>query len=151
MTPNLVVVRFVDGRILKGTTRDFLPGRGNFHVEAAGAARPIEVIAKQLKAVYFVKSLEGEASRQNLHGFVQGPPETQQGKKIAVRFADGELLCGYTVAYSPGREGFYVFPADVQGNNQRVFVITAATKEVQTGPAAELLAQRDAGPNTKAG
>jgi hypothetical protein len=60
---------------------------------------------------------------------------------VAVRFKDGELLCGYTLTYSPAREGFFVFPSDAQSNNLRVYVLTEATATIQVGPAAEALAQ----------
>lgn len=139
---NLVVARYTDGRVLKGMTQDFSPNRGIFHVHPEGAHEAVELRFKQLKALFFVSSLEGDPARQDVRGFVEGPEETTKGKKIAVRFRDGELLCGYTLSWTPDREGFFVFPADTTSNNQRVFVITAATLEVKAGPAAEILAQR---------
>jgi hypothetical protein len=139
---NLVVARYTDGRVLKGVTQDFSPNRGIFHVHPEGAREAVELRFKQLKALFFVSSLEGDSERQDIRGFVAGPEETTKGKKIAVRFRDGELLCGYTLSWTPEREGFFVFPADTGSNNQRVFVITAATVEVKAGPAAEILAQR---------
>lgn len=139
---NLVVARFNDGRVLKGVTQDFSPNRGIFHIHPDGAGDAVELRFKQLKALFFVSSLEGDPARQDVRGFVDGPAETQKGKKIAVRFRDGELLCGYTLSWTPEREGFFVFPADIASNNQRVFVITASTLEVKAGPAADILAQR---------
>jgi hypothetical protein len=139
---NLVVARYIDGRVLKGVTQDFSPNRGIFHIHPEGATEAVELRFKHLKALFFVSSLEGDPSRQDVRGFLAGPEETQKGKKIAVRFRDGELLCGYTLSWTPEREGFFVFPADTGSNNQRVFVITGATLEVKAGPAAEILAQR---------
>jgi hypothetical protein len=139
---NLVVARYIDGRVLKGVTRDFSPNRPMFHVDPQDGESTVELRFRQLKALFFVTSLEGDPSRQDVRGFVHGPVETQQGKKIAVRFRDGELLCGYTLSWSPDREGFFLFPADVHGNNQRIYVVTASTLEVKAGPAAEVLAQR---------
>lgn len=150
-TSNLVVVRYLDGRSVKGTTRDFAPGRAVFHVETSANERATEVQVKQLKAVFFVKSLTGDAARQSVRGFVQGPSETKLGRKIAVLFLDGELLCGYAQVYSPGREAFTVFPADANDNNQRVVVIASSTREIQCGPAAEELALRASGPQAQAG
>ena len=140
---NMVVARYLDGRVLKGVTQDFSPNRGIFHVHPDGAGHDaVELRFKQLKALFFVSSFEGDPDRVDVRGFVDGPPETQKGKKIAVRFRDGELLCGYTLSWTPEREGFFVFPADTASNNQRVFVISAATMEVKAGPAADILAQR---------
>ena len=139
---NLVVARYLDGRTLKGVTRDFSPNRAMFHIDPQDGSPPIELRFRQLKALFFVNSLEGDPARQDVRGFVHGPVETQQGKKIAVRFRDGEFICGYTLSWSPDREGFFMFPADVHGNNQRIYVITGSTLEVKAGPAAEVLAQR---------
>jgi hypothetical protein len=62
-----------------------------------------------------------------------------------VRFKDGELLCGYSLSYSPDRDGFFMFPADPGSNNIRIYVITGSTVEVKAGPAAEAMAQRSLG------
>lgn len=139
---NLVVARYADGRVLKGITRDFSPNRGIFHVDRQDGAPAVELRFRQLKALFFVRTLEGDPARQDVRGFVLGPAETQQGKKIAVRFRDGEFICGYTLSWSPDREGFFLFPSDSASNNHRIFVITASTLEVKAGPAAEVLAQR---------
>ena len=110
---NLVVARYLDGRTLKGVTRDFSPNRAMFHVDPQDGSAPVELRFRQLKALFFVNSLEGDPARQDVRGFVHGPLETQQGKKVAVRFRDGEFICGYTLSWSPDREGFFMFPADV--------------------------------------
>ena len=143
-----VVARFADGKILKGSTQDFFPNRPAFHLLPADGGASIEIRCKQLKALFFVKTFEGNRNRKDVHGFLAAPPETAQGKKIAVRFRDNELLCGYSLSYTPDREGFFVFPADAGSNNTRVYVVTAACAEVKAGPAAEILAQRLAGENT---
>jgi len=137
-----VVARFADGKVLKGSTQDFFPNRPSFHLIPADGGAAVEIRCKQLKALFFVKTFEGNRTRKDVPGFVAAPPETAQGKKIAVRFRDNELLCGYSLSYTPDREGFFVFPADAGGNNTRVYVVTAACAEVKAGPAAEILAQR---------
>ena len=139
---NLIVARFLDGRLLKGVTRDFSPNRASFHVDQQDGGKAIELRFKQLKALFFVRDLDGDSERQDVRGFVRAPAETAQGKKIAVRFKDGEFICGYTLSWSPDREGFFLFPADAEGNNQRIFVITNSAMEIKAGPAAEALAKR---------
>lgn len=139
---NKVVVHYLNGRLVKGTTQDFFPNRPLFHIQPLGGAAAEEVRARDLKAVFFVKDYEGNQTRRDLRGFVAAPAETSQGKKIAVRFKDGELLCGYSLSYSPERIGFFMFPADPGSNNMRVFVVKTATQEVKAGPAADGLAQR---------
>jgi hypothetical protein len=52
------------------------------------------------------------------------------GRKIRVRFKDGEVLVGTTQGYQPGRPGFFLVPADPGSNIERCYVISAATDEV---------------------
>jgi len=137
---NKVVVHSLGGKLLKGTTQDFFPNRPLFHVQPNDGKPPVEVKTQQLKAVFFVRDWVGQAKRRDVRGFIKGPSETAQGKKLAVRFKDGELLCGYSLSYSPDRDGFFLFPADSGGNNVRVYVITAACADVKSGPAAEAMA-----------
>ena len=139
---NKVVARYLDGRVLKGITRDFSPNRVSFHVEVAGTGEIVELRCRHLKALFFVRSLDGDSSRQDLRGFVEGPAESAQGRKIAVRFRDDEFMCGYTLSWSPDRDGFFLFPSDVGSNNQRIYIVVANTDEVKAGPQAEVLAQR---------
>jgi len=142
---NKVVVHSMGGKLLKGTTQDFFPNRPLFHVLPIDGNPPVEVKTKQLKAVFFVKDYVGQAQRRDIRGFLNAPGETAQGKKLAVRFKDGELLCGYSLSYSPDRDGFFMFPSDSGSNNTRIYVITAACAEVKAGPAAELMAQKALG------
>lgn len=139
---NLVVARYLDGRVLKGLTHDFSPNRAGFHIEVDGAGDVVELRCRQLKALFFVKAFTGDPARQDIKGFISGPHETAQGRKIAVRFRDSEFLCGYTLSWSPDREGFFLFPADAESNNQRIYVVSASTDEVKAGPQAEMLANR---------
>ena len=128
MTPNRVVVRYLDGRVLKGTVSDFSPHRCSFHIETLeGGMRPVE--QRQLKAIYFVRSFGGDTRPHRSNLFPPGRPVV--GRKIAVRFADGEILVGTTVGYRPYRPGFFVVPADPESNTQRCFVVAGATSEVR--------------------
>lgn len=104
----------------------------------ADGSGAVEIRSQQLKALFFVKDFVGNPQRHDLRGFLAAPGEAPHGRKIAVRFADGEFLCGYSLAYQPGREGFFVFPADAGGNHLRVFVVAASTAQVKAGPAADL-------------
>jgi len=141
-----VVVRFLDGRVMKGTTEDFFPNRSGFHLHALGTGALEDVRCKDLKAVFFVKDFAGNRTRRDQSGFAQGPGDTSRGKKIAVLFKDGEVFCGYTLAYTPDRNGFFVEPADLNTNNLRAYVLTHATREVRVGPQAEALALKSPRP-----
>ena len=137
-----VVVRYSDGRTLKGTTHDFRTASPRFHLTPSDGAAVVEVRMDQLKAVFFVRDFAGSPERIKLRGFIGAPATTVQGKKVAVRFRDNELLCGYTLSFSPDRPGFFITPSDAASNNLRVYVVTAAAVEIKAGPAAEQLAQR---------
>jgi hypothetical protein len=139
---NKVIAHYLNGTLVKGTTHDFFPTRATFHIDPVNGAATVEVACKTLKALFFVRDYAGSPERNDLPGFISGPSETAHGKKVAVRFKDGELLCGYTLTYSPEREGFFVFPSDAQSNNLRVYVLTAATATIKIGPAAEAFAQQ---------
>ncbi len=135
-----VVAHYLDGRIVKGSTQDFFPNRPMFHLRSM-EGKALEVRCKDLKAVFFVKDIDGNEQRRDLLGFVRAPAETAHGRKLAVRFKDGELLCGYSLAYTQDRDGFFVFPADPGSNNLRVYVLTGSAAEIKAGPAAETLIQ----------
>ncbi|MGD1967372.1 MAG: hypothetical protein PVH74_08095 [Desulfobacterales bacterium] len=126
METNKVVARFKDGTILKGKTNDFFPNKTSFHVETLnGETETIDV--EQLKALFLVKDFEGNKEyNEEFNDEVSGA-----GRKIKVTFSDGEIITGYTLGYSPNRQGFYMTPADLQSNNVRIFVIKSATEKIE--------------------
>jgi hypothetical protein len=77
--------------------------------------------------------------------FHRWPERDRPGKNAAVRFKDGELLCGYSLSYSADRDGFFMFPSDAGSNNLRVYVVASSTVEVKAGPGAEAMAQKALG------
>src|SRR5262245_21209308 len=97
---NRVVVHLANGDLLKGTTHDFYPNRSSFHLLPTDGRPPIEVECPKMKALFFVKDLAGKAQPRLAEpaGFLAAKGENSHGKKIAVRFRDGELLCGYSLA-----------------------------------------------------
>ncbi len=129
---NKVVARFVDGRIVKGVTSDFVPAKERFHVseaQAAPGARPVEIQTKDLKALFFVKDFAGNPQHGDRNSF--DPARPTAGRRIRVEFADGEVLVGTTQGYQPGRPGFFVVPADPAANTERCYVVTASTKDIR--------------------
>lgn len=122
-----IVARYQDGTILKGTSSDFFPNRETFHVTDVETAEVKPVAVANLKAVFFVHTLEGNAEHKDRNDVERAG----LGRKIEVVFNDGETMVGYTSGYSPGRPAFFVFPSDPESNNDRVFVVTSATKDVK--------------------
>jgi hypothetical protein len=130
------VVKFNDGRIVKGFTTDFSPNKDVFHIHSvkseaiADEDEQIEVSLDNIKAVFFVKDFQGNKEYKKVrtfNGYGSGSPSQ---RKIVVIFKDGENFYGTTHSYSPDRKGFFVFPIDERDNNDRVFVPRTALEKV---------------------
>ena len=124
---NKIVVHCSDGEIIKGQTGDFAPAKNFFHLNKVGSGDIQKIDIANLKAVYFVQSLDGDSAFNEKDDV----DRSGFGRKVQVEFNDGEIQIGYTQGYSPNRPGFFVIPCDPDSNNLRIFVITAATKNVQ--------------------
>lgn len=121
-----MVVHYGDGSIKKGTSNNFKPNCTEFHLRPQEGGAPEEVRTADLKAVFFVHDFDGDSQNRG-----RGDADRAGlGKKVRVEFEDGETLIGYTAGYSPGRAAFWVHPADPNSNNDRCYVITAATTSV---------------------
>lgn len=127
MAGNRVVAHFRDGRIVKGSTTDFLPTRETLHVHTEAGVETVRLA--ELKALFFVRDLVGDPGRRDRNEFDVN--ESLHGRRIRVEFADGEVLVGTTQGYQPERAGFFVAPADRAANHERVFVLQAATRAVK--------------------
>lgn len=121
---NTVVVHFPGGRLLKGVTNNFFPNKDKFHLTDKDTGEVREVLLSDLKAVFFVKGFDGDRNYQERNDVER----TGLGKRIQVNFNDGETLVGYSQGFSPERPGFFLFPADPESNNDRIYVVTAATR-----------------------
>ncbi len=126
MVTNKVVLKFKDKTILKGKTNNFFPNKTSFHLELVSGER-IEIHIEELKAMFFVKSYEGD--KQHEKNYADKVPGG--GRKIKVKFTDGETIKGYTTGYSADRAGFYMVPGDLRGNNERIFVVSSATEAIE--------------------
>jgi hypothetical protein len=129
--PAKVVARYIDGKRVKGFSQDFFPNKDRLHVYPA--AKPsgdaVEVLLKELKAIFFVKDFAGNYMYNERKEYIQG--EKPSGRKVEVTFKDGEVLVGSTLGYDPSRPGFFIFPADPKCNNIRVFAVSTAIKKVR--------------------
>jgi hypothetical protein len=125
-----IVVRYREGRLLKGFTHDFHPSRTQFSLWPSLNSAPSErmyVPTSQLKAVFFVRDFEGNPLYSEDRTFDTGAG----GRRLEVTFADDEVLIGSTLSYRPDGVGFFVSPADSRGNNLRVFVVSSAIRHVR--------------------
>ena len=90
-----------------------------------------EVLFSDLKAVFFVKSLEGRQDHP-LTRDVEEKAEPGSLMKVKITFFDGETLVGTSRGYTPEREGFFIVPLEEDSNNLRIFVISKAVQQVET-------------------
>jgi hypothetical protein len=126
-----VVLRYSDGRLIKGFTEDFFPNRERFHFAPANnlSGGTIEVSMKDLKAIFMVRDFIGDPLYKERKKYIEG--EKPSGKKVEVTFRDGEVLVGSTLGYDPKRQGFFIFPVDPKSNNIRVYVVSSAAEKVR--------------------
>jgi hypothetical protein len=129
--PVKVVARYINGKRVKGFSQDFFPNKDRFHISQAAkpSEEAVEVIIKDLKAVFFVRDFAGNYQYDERKSYMEG--ERPSGRKIEVTFKDGEVLVGSTLGYDTNRPGFFLFPADPKSNNIRVFAVTTAVKKVR--------------------
>ncbi len=135
---NLVVAKYRDGRMIKGVTYNFGPEKRFFHVvplteeKGGGVRKGVEVFTSELKAIFFVKSLEGRKGLPALEGLLEEEEEERTSAvKVRVVFHDGETLIGLTHGYSRARQGFFITPLEKESNNLRIFVVFDSAREIE--------------------
>jgi hypothetical protein len=125
-----IVVRYVEGQMLKGYTQDFSATRPQFSlwpaITAAAHQRVIVPLAR-LKGVFFVRDFAGNP------GYVECSDTTgpQHGLRFEVTLVDDEVIVGRTLSYRHDGHGFFVFPADPLANNIRIFVVATSVRQVR--------------------
>jgi hypothetical protein len=127
-----VVVRYADGRIIKGYTQDFLPTNPSFHVQPFGPGTSMEaaeIFVRDLKAVFFVRDFLGNPNYHERKDIFEGAKVI--GKVLEVTFKDGEIIVGSTLSYDAERPGFFIFPTDPEVNNLGVFVVSQFVSKVR--------------------
>jgi hypothetical protein len=129
----MVVVRTRDGGTVKGFTHDFAPTKNTFHVaDPEDESKLSKVFFSDLKAIFYVKSFEGDPGRPSPKHPTRKDLADVRGLKLEITFHDGEVLFATTNGYSPGRRGFFVLPLDSNTNNERIFVNAGAVKKVES-------------------
>jgi hypothetical protein len=125
-----IVVRFIDGKLLRGYSNNFHPDASHLHLCAeinCTADERLFVPIARLKALFFVRDLTGNAEHVDSNSF----DHTPRARKLEVTFRDGEVMAGSTLNYKPNGQGFFLTPANSRGNNERVFVVLAAVRHLR--------------------
>ena len=135
MNKQMVIIRFLDGRIIRGYIDKF--SQQNSHISIVDEKSNKQSIQlNQLKAVFYVKTFKGNKHYSAKKIFTE---THQKSKKLLVRFKDGESLTGYldgdvpwqrSFFLEPKKGGFFLIPSDDKTNNKKVFVISEAVTNV---------------------
>ena len=131
-----IVLRFIDGRLIKGHIDEFSPKADSILIEEeSGAGRRFAM--DELKAIFFVRTFTGDRNRSEKKSFEK---ENPPGKRVFVKFKDGESMVGYVEGEVPWEKGFFLepvrgkgfflIPVDDASNNTKVFVIAQSVWEV---------------------
>lgn len=118
---NKIVARYRDGRTVKGASMDIDPGRPGCHVRTP-EGQTFEVWLKDLKALFFVRSLEGDSTRDENRTPNPQDLRSRGSKVVTLTFEDGEVMVGLTNRYPPDRPFFFILPVDPESNNLRMLV-----------------------------
>jgi hypothetical protein len=126
----MVILRYLDGKLLKGFCNDFSSSRTQFHLWPsinARASQRMMVPLARLKAVFFVRDFGGNAAYVERREF----DGAAHGRKMEITFIDGEVVIGTTLAYRPDGPGFFLHPADALSNNMRIFIVTGSVRHTR--------------------
>ncbi len=134
-----VVVRFNNGKVLKGYLKEFFQESPAILFEEAGKKEFYAISVKELKAIFFVKTFEGKDGYREKKKYGE---RKQAGKKIFIKFNDGESLIGYLEGNMPWdkgfflskpdekKTGFFIIPADADSNNEKAYIVRSSVKDV---------------------
>jgi len=137
------VVRLNDGSLLKGYLKDFSPDMETVVLREAETDKVHTLKTGDMKAVFFVKSFEGDYDYKDKKSYGIRKPT---GKRVIVKFKDGERLVGFVDGKVPWQKGFFLssrgndgkgfflLPADEDTNNIKVFVISSSVDDVTVVP-----------------
>jgi small nuclear ribonucleoprotein (snRNP)-like protein len=138
-----IVARFNDGRILKGYLKDFSVNKDVVILHEAEKKKKHTIPIEDLKALFFVKTFEGDSgySERKAYGV-----RKSIGRKVYVKFKDGESMIGFIEGELPwkkgfflsksdtGDKGFFLIPTDSEGNNIKIFVVGSSVRDVTSIP-----------------
>jgi hypothetical protein len=120
-----VVAHLRDGRVLKGTSLDVAPNRPTCHVRPPDGPA-VEVRLNDLKALFFVRTLEGDAEHDEERAVDPEDRRALGSTVVRLTFGDGEEMTGLTNRYPPTQPFFFIVPVDPGSNNLRILINRSA-------------------------
>jgi len=134
-----VVVNLQDGTVVKGYLETTVPTDlasllqvplrrfpAHFKLIGANGCGDHNVDVRNAKAVFFVKSFEGDKEKNPVRFYSNGP--AVHGIWVEVRFRDGEVVEGviHNSIHHLVEEGFLMSPSDPESNNELIYVLKSA-------------------------
>lgn len=94
-----------------------------FRIRPLGSEIVEEICARDVKAVFYVNSFEGNSSRNHINFYTDAP--IVHGIWMRLQFLDGEVMEG--IVHNSIRylidPGFFLLPTDPGSNNRLVYVV----------------------------
>lgn len=101
----------------------------SIRLKLLGSDEVQEVATSNAKAIFFVKTFDGDLKHRALHFHENAP--IMQGLWVRVRFHDAEVIEGIisnTHDHVLG-DGFFMMPTDPNGNNKLIYVLKSHLKD----------------------
>jgi hypothetical protein len=119
---NKVVVHTGSGEIIRGYTGDFSGSKPFFTLSTTeeNISTNQKIPLNGLKAVFFVRSFQGNFLHKTLHTFADSPG---YGRRVMLKFRDGERFYGRVEVMRQEDPGFFIHPLDGDSNTVRAFVL----------------------------
>ncbi|MCL5422111.1 MAG: hypothetical protein M1461_06530 [Nitrospirae bacterium] len=131
-----VILRCLDGRLIRGYVNDFSTS-DEFVALEDESSQLHQFRVDELKAIFFVRTFEGKPEHSEKKTF-RDP--VSLGKRVFVKFKDGESMTGYIEGGVPWEKGFFLepkkgpgfflIPVDHDSNNIKVFVVASSVWDV---------------------
>ena len=137
------VLRFENGKVLKGYIRNFTSDAEIVTVEEAGTGKVFTVDIHQLKAIFFVRVFKGDRYHREIKSYGLSK---LKGQKIFIKFKDKEDMVGFLEGRFPWEKGFFlskhddsvkgffILPVDGDSNNIKLFVVSSSVIDVTVIP-----------------
>ncbi len=137
------VLRYHNGDMVKGYIKDFSPAKDEVTIKEQDSEKIRTIHIDELKAIFFVRFFIGA---QNYHEKKVYGLSKPKGKRVFIKFKDGESLVGFLEGDVPWKhgfflsktdenlKGFFLIPVDLESNNEKVFVIASSVKDVTIVP-----------------
>jgi hypothetical protein len=138
------VLRFNSGKVQKGHLIDFAPDSSEVQFKDADSGKIMSFGIDELKAIFFVKSFEGDSEYAEKKTYGISKPK---GNRVFIKFNDSESLVGFVEGEVPWEhgfflskrekeeeKGFFILPVDEDSNNIKVFVISSSVYDVTVVP-----------------